>query len=139
MRYVQWSAKQLIDRCTARIRKHQRHAVVVARQRDGSRRPRIVQIVLQFVFVSEAIEAVQRRVLRSGKHNQERVAVVIGAIAPSPAEDAVAVLPHHPEAIVPANVEPRGSVHPPLHCQPAIALRRGQTNIRPTQRMAWRI
>src|SRR6267143_2563785 len=87
-------------------------AVVVVRQRDGSRRPRIVQIVFQSVFVSEAIEAVRRWVLRSGKHNQDRVPVV-GAIAPSPAEDTIAVLPHHPEATIPANVEPRGWVHPP--------------------------
>ena len=34
MRYVQWSAKQPIERRTAGILKHQRHAVVVARQRD---------------------------------------------------------------------------------------------------------
>jgi len=42
MRYAQWSAKQSIERHTAGILKHQRHAVVVVRQRDRSRRPRIV-------------------------------------------------------------------------------------------------
>src|SRR6266403_224175 len=82
------------------------------------------QLVFQSVFVSEAIEAVRRWVLRSGKHNQDRVPVV-GAIAPSPAEDTIAVLPHHPEATIPANVEPRGSVHPAdSTVRPAIALSR---------------
>jgi hypothetical protein len=38
MRYVQWSAKQSIDRRTVGNLKHQRHAVVVVRQRDWSGR-----------------------------------------------------------------------------------------------------
>jgi hypothetical protein len=67
------------------------------------------------------IEAVRRWVLRSGKHNQDRVPVI--AVAPSPAEDTIAVLPHHPEATITANVEPRGSVHPPdSTVRPAIVL-----------------
>jgi hypothetical protein len=39
MRYVQWPAKQSIERRTAGILEHQRHAVVVMCQRDRSRRP----------------------------------------------------------------------------------------------------
>jgi hypothetical protein len=73
-----------------------------------SHRPRIVQMVLQRVFVSEAIEAVTGRVLRSGEHNQHRVPVAVVAIAPSPAEDTIAVLPRYPEATMPVDVEPRG-------------------------------
>ncbi len=42
MGYLQWFAKQSIYRRAAGILEHQRHAVVVVRQRDGSRRPRII-------------------------------------------------------------------------------------------------
>jgi hypothetical protein len=49
--------------------------------------------------------------LRSGKHNEDGIPVV--AIAPSPAQDTIVVLPHYPEAAIPANVEPRGRFHPP--------------------------
>jgi hypothetical protein len=55
--------------------------------------------------VSETIEAVRSRPLCCGKHNEDRFSVAVGAIAPSPAEDAIAVLPPDAEAIV---VEPRG-------------------------------
>jgi hypothetical protein len=44
--YVQWPAKQSIDQYTAGILKHQRHAVVVVRQRDGPRRPASVKFVI---------------------------------------------------------------------------------------------
>src|SRR5258705_13459850 len=36
MRYVQWPAKQSIERRTAGILKHQRHTAVIVRKRDGS-------------------------------------------------------------------------------------------------------
>jgi hypothetical protein len=39
MRYLHWPAKQPIERRTAGILQHQRHAAVVVRQRDRSRRP----------------------------------------------------------------------------------------------------
>ena len=113
MRYVQWPAKQSFDRRTAGISQHQRHAVVVLRQRDWLRRPCIVQIVPQSVFVTETIEAAGSRPLYRRKHNEDRIPVAVGAIAPSPLEDAITVLPRHPEATVLANVEPRGWDHPP--------------------------
>src|ERR1700722_4960827 len=111
MRYIQWSAKQSIDRRPAGILKHQRHAVVVMRQCDWSRRPRIVQIVLQSVFVSETIEAV-RSLLRNGTHDEDRVPVAVGVIAPTFAEGAIAVLPRHPEVTIHPKVRQRGWDHP---------------------------
>ena len=53
MRYVQWLAKQSIKRRTAGIFKHQRHAVVVVRQRDWSCRPVSVKLGLERIFVFE--------------------------------------------------------------------------------------
>jgi hypothetical protein len=50
-------------------------------------------VVLQSVFVCEAIEAARRRVLRSGKHGQNGVPVAVGPFAPSSAEDAFVILP----------------------------------------------
>src|SRR4029077_137187 len=107
LRYFQRLAKQSIERRASRILEHQRHAAVVAGKRARSRRPGAVQIFLQFVFVSEAIEVVKHWLLRSGKHNEHCIPVA-GTIAPSPAEDTIAVPPHHPEVPTPANVEPRG-------------------------------
>jgi hypothetical protein len=63
-------------------------------------------MILQAVFVSETIETVRSGPLCCGKHNQDRFPAAVGAVAPCPAEDAIAVLPHHVEAIIIANVEP---------------------------------
>jgi hypothetical protein len=65
-------------------------------------------MVFQSVFVSETIETVRSRPLCCGEHNQDRFPVAVGAVAPCPAEDTIAVLPHQLEAIIIANVEPRG-------------------------------
>ena len=67
MRYVQWSAKQSIDRRTARILKHQRHAIVVACQRDWSRRPVCVNFSLERIFVFKPLDATERRFFHGNK------------------------------------------------------------------------
>jgi hypothetical protein len=62
--------------------------------------------------------------LRGGKHDQHGGRITVG-VALSPAEDAFAVLPQDLETAIPANVDPRGSAHPPdSTVRPAIALRR---------------
>src|SRR6202011_1900479 len=76
-RCVQWSAKQSIDRRTAGILKHQRHAVVVARQRDGSRRPVSVKFALERIFVFKPLDATERGFFRGNK--QDRRQAVAGA------------------------------------------------------------
>jgi hypothetical protein len=56
LRYVQCSAKKSIERRTAGILKHQRHAIVVARQRDWARRPVSVKLGFKRIFVLEPFE-----------------------------------------------------------------------------------
>jgi len=73
--------------------------------------PRTAQLILQSVFASEAIEAEGCRVLRGRKHGKYAFPVAVGVIAPSSAEDALAVFPQHLEAIIAASAEPKGCDH----------------------------
>src|ERR1700682_5623196 len=77
MRYLQWSAKQSIERRTAGILKHQRHAVVVVCQRDWSRRPLSVKFALERIFVFKPLDATGRVFTRGDK--QDRRQSVAGA------------------------------------------------------------
>src|SRR3982074_2124992 len=77
MRYVQWSAKQSIDRRTAGILKHQRQAVVVVRERDGPRRPVSVKFGFEGKFVFKPLDVTKRRFFRGNK--QDRRQAVAGA------------------------------------------------------------
>jgi hypothetical protein len=70
MRYFQWSAKQSIKRRTAGIFKHQRQAVVVARQRDGSCRPASVKFGLERIFVFKPLDAIERGFFRGNKQDR---------------------------------------------------------------------
>src|SRR6202011_1037190 len=76
-RCVQWSAKQSIDRRTTGILKHQRHAVVVARQRDRARRPVSVKFALERIFVFKPLDGTERGFFRGNK--QDRRQAVAGA------------------------------------------------------------
>ena len=77
MRYLQWSAKQPIERRTAGILKHQRHAAVVVRQRDWSRRPVSVKFGFERIFVFKPLDATERGFFRGNK--QDRRQAVAGA------------------------------------------------------------
>jgi len=77
MRYVQWSAKQPIDRRSAGILKHQRQAAVVVRQRDWSRRPVSIKFGFERIFVFEPLDATERGFFRGNK--QDRRQAVAGA------------------------------------------------------------
>jgi hypothetical protein len=70
MRYVQGSAKQSIDQRTAGILKHQRHAVVVVRQRDWSRRPVSVKFGLERIFVLKPLDATERGFFNGNKQDR---------------------------------------------------------------------
>ena len=59
MRYVQWSAKQPIERLAAGILEHQRHAAVVVRQRDRSRRPVSIKFAFECIFVFKPLDATE--------------------------------------------------------------------------------
>jgi hypothetical protein len=52
-------------------------------------------------------------VLRGGQHGQHGAAVAVGVQAPSPAEDAFAVLPQDLEAVLSASAEPKGCIQSP--------------------------
>src|SRR5258707_5619281 len=80
MRYVQWLAKQSIERRTAGILKHQRHAAVVMRQRDWSRRPVSVKFGFERIFVFEPLDATERGFLRGNKQDRRQ------AVARAPVE-----------------------------------------------------
>jgi hypothetical protein len=58
------------DRRTARILKHQRHAVVVVRQRDWSRRPVSVKFGLERIFVLKPLDATERGFFNGNKQDR---------------------------------------------------------------------
>src|SRR3984893_3933791 len=72
MRYVQWPAKQSIERRTAGILKHQRHAVVVMCQRDRSRRPVGVKFSLERIFVFKPLDTTARGFLCGTKQDRRQ-------------------------------------------------------------------
>jgi hypothetical protein len=69
LRYVQRPAKQSIDRRTARILKHQRHAVIVVRQRDRSRRPVSVKFGFEPIFVFKPLDETERGFFRGNQQD----------------------------------------------------------------------
>ena len=77
MRYLHWPAKQPIERRTAGILEHQRHAVVVVRQRDRSRRPVSIKFAFERIFVFKPLDATERCFFRGNK--QDRRQAVAGA------------------------------------------------------------
>src|SRR5258705_3718469 len=81
MRYVQWSAKQPVEWCAAGILEHQRHAAVVVRQRDRSRRPVSVEFGFERMFVFEPLDASERGFFRGNQ--QDRRQSVAGAAVDS--------------------------------------------------------
>jgi hypothetical protein len=79
MRYAQWSAKLSIERRAAGIRKHQRQAVVVVRQRDGSCRPGSIKFGFERIFMLKPLDATERRFFRGNKQDR-RQAVAEAAV-----------------------------------------------------------
>jgi hypothetical protein len=79
MRYVQWSAKQSIERHTAGILKHQRHTTVVVRQRNRPNRPVSVKFSLERIFVFKPLDAIDRRLFYGGKQDRGQAAPVAAA------------------------------------------------------------
>jgi hypothetical protein len=101
------------------------HLIVVLKQKHGLPTlthklqwpdgPRTVEVVLQSVFVCEAIDAARRRMLQRGKHGQEFVPGDISAYSPDLAIDAITVLPQHlGSAVLTTIIEPRRCVHASL-------------------------
>src|ERR1700721_3700933 len=74
MRYLQWPAKQPTERHTAGIFKHQRHAVVVVRQRGWSGRPVSIKFRFERIFVLEPLDRTERRFVRGNKQDRRQAA-----------------------------------------------------------------
>jgi hypothetical protein len=91
--YFQRRAEQTVERLATRIPEHKHDPTAVTAKLERPRSPRPVQLILQTIFVSEAIERGRYRMLPGGRHGEHCGAVAIGAPAPCPAEDAFAVLP----------------------------------------------
>src|ERR1700686_4179458 len=85
MRYLHWPAKQPIERRTAGILQHQRHAAVVVRQRDRSRRPVRIKFAFERIFVLKPLDASGRRSFRGDKQDRRQ------AIAGTPVESDVSL------------------------------------------------
>ena len=106
-------AEPPVERLAAGILEHQCGPTAFADELQRSCCPCPVQVVLQFIFVSEAIEGGRRRMLGGGQHCQHGAAVSVSAQAPSSAEDAVPVLPQDLEGAIPIHVEPSRWIQSP--------------------------
>ena len=72
----------------------------LALKRQGPRRPRPIQHVLQAVFVGQAIEATRAGMLRGGHHGQHGAPFAAIRLTPGSAENALAVRPQDLEAAI---------------------------------------
>jgi hypothetical protein len=81
LRYFQWSAEQSIERLASGVLEHQRHAIILATQRDWPRRPGSIKFSLERKFMFEPLDAPERRVFRSDKQNRRQ------PVAGAPVED----------------------------------------------------
>src|SRR6516225_1757042 len=101
------AADKALDRLAPGIVEHKHGLSALAHKRQRSHCPRFVQLVLQAVFVCQAIEAARRRPPSGGNHGQNSTPVTVGTLVPSSPEDTVAILPQHLEATIPADAGPR--------------------------------
>ena len=93
--------EQPLQRLATRVLQHQHGPTAFADELQRPHRPRAVELILQSVFVSKAIEDVRWRVLHGGHHGQHGEAVAIRAQAPPSAEHAMsAVLPQDLETVL---------------------------------------
>ena len=64
--------QQPIDRRTPGILEHQRHAAIVARQRDWSRRPVSIKFGFQRMFMFKPLNATERAFFRGSKQDRRQ-------------------------------------------------------------------
>jgi len=94
----------------AGVLEHQHGPTAVADELDRPRRPCPVELVLQVVFASKAIEGGRCRMFRGGQHGQHGGPITIDVAS---AEDAFVVLPQDLESIASIGAEPRQWIHLP--------------------------
>jgi hypothetical protein len=116
-RQLHGRAEQSVQRLAVGVLEHQHDPAALADEFKRSRRPRPIQLVLQSVFASEAIEGGRCRMLRGGQHSEHSGLIAVGLVFPSTdvvvpsTEDAFAVLPQDLEAAISTSPEPRRWVH----------------------------
>ena len=71
-------AEQPVERLAAGVLEHQHGPTALAHELQRPHRPRPVQLVLQSVFVSKAIEGGRCRMLRGGQHDQHGGPMTVG-------------------------------------------------------------
>src|SRR6516165_8366493 len=86
-------AEQLVEWLAARILEHQHRPTGVAHEVQRPYRPRSVELLLQFEFVSQAIEAGAGRLIGGRNNGQHGAPFAVILQSPAAVEDAFAVLP----------------------------------------------
>ena len=74
--------EQPVQRLAAGVLEHQHGPTAFADELERSHRPRPVQLVLQSVFVSKAIEGGRRRMLGGGQHGQHGGLTTVSVLTP---------------------------------------------------------
>jgi hypothetical protein len=96
---IEWLAAEILE--------NQHRPTTVTHDLQWSHRPRAVEFVLQTTFVSKAIKAARSGLFRGGNHGNQGGPIAVIRLAPSSAEDALAILPQDREAAIPVNPNPR--------------------------------
>ncbi len=112
------SVDQPLERFAAGIGEQQRCSTAPADKRKRPRRPCIVELVSQCIFVGKAIEGGRGRTLRRRQHRQHGAATAVAVCPPPPTEDALAILPRDLEISNPISVELKGWVQLPHSAAP---------------------
>jgi hypothetical protein len=92
-------SEQPMERLAAGVLEHKQAAPTLAQQLQRPRGPRAGQLVLQSIFVSEAIEVRGCGGFCGENDHQHRYPAAVSAITPPAAEDAFAVLPQGSDVI----------------------------------------
>src|SRR5580692_4100437 len=90
----------MVERLALRVFKQQYGLAALADETKRPHRPRVVQRISQFVFVSKSVEDSLRGMLGGGNDGQHS-RIIAGCAPLSPPDHALSVLPQDPETVVP--------------------------------------
>ena len=106
-----WPIKA-IQGLTSGVLDNQHRPPALAHELHWPQRPVGSEVVLEFVFAGETIDALERRMLSAGKDGDERVPIARSTIAPESAKGTSGVLPQHLYRVVfPTSPEQGGCLH----------------------------
>jgi hypothetical protein len=107
---LQGRADQPRERLAARILEQEHGPTACAHELQRPHRPRQVQLVLQAIFVGEAIENGGLRVLAGGPHAQHGGLIAIGRFAPYAVQGKFAVLQQKLDPVIRKRSEAKNRV-----------------------------